>query len=158
MNTFRKSILLSAFAAAALAASPARAVMEIQPGLWEDTETGDVNGEKQPPKVTTDCIKPEDAKDIVKRAREEMQASIKESGEMAKSCSKLDIQEKGNVIFFEMKCGGAQLGGTMETSLTMTINSPTSTTSVGKSVMSFGAQKMTSNLTTQSKYIGPCKK
>src|ERR1041385_2007058 len=80
-----------------------------------------------------------------------MQASIKESGEMAKSCSKLDIQEKGNVIFFEMRCGGPQLGGTMETSLTMTINSPTSTTSVGKSVMNFGAQKMTSNLTTDRK-------
>lgn len=134
----------------------ARAAPEITPGLWEDTETGEVNGQKQPPKVTRECIKPEDAKDIVKRARAEMQQSIKESGEMAKSCSKLDIQERGNVITFDMKCGGPQLGGTMEVSMVMTINSSTSTTSVGKSSMSFGGQKMTSNLTTQSKYVGPC--
>jgi hypothetical protein len=157
MRRFYNSALALIFLACLLVL-PARAANDIQPGLWQDTETGEVNGQKQQPKVTTECIKPEEAKDIVKKARVEMQASFKESGEMAKACSKLDVQEKGNVIYFEMKCGSKEMGGTMEVSMTMTINSPTSTTSVGKTLMSFGGQKLSSNLTTQSKYIGPCRK
>jgi hypothetical protein len=43
-----------------------RAANEIQPGLWLETETGDVNGRPPPPKVTTDCVKPEGAKDPAK--------------------------------------------------------------------------------------------
>ena len=53
-------------AASLLAANPARAVIELDPGMWQDTETGDENGQPSKPEVTSDCMTPEEAKDPVK--------------------------------------------------------------------------------------------
>ena len=143
------SVLLSLFVV-----SPALA-LDIQPGLWQDTETGDVNGKPVPPKTSTDCVSPQDATDIVKRAQTEMQASMKDQ---AQQCSKLDVRQNGNVITFEMKCGDPK-EGSIEAIMVMTIQSPQHTSSVTKTTKNFMGQKMVSNLTTDSKWVGAaCKK
>ena len=135
-------------------AAPARA-LDIQPGLWQDTETGEVNGKPTPPKVTTDCVTPAEAKDIVQRAQAELQKSMKE---MAQKCSKLDIRQSGNVITFEMKCGDAKQGS-IDSTTVITIESPQHTTNVAKSTINFVGQKMVSTITTDSKWIAAeCKK
>jgi hypothetical protein len=134
--------------------SPALA-LDIQPGLWQDTETGEVNGKAVPPKTSTDCVSPQDATDIVKRAQTEMQASMKEQ---AQQCSKLDVRQNGNVITFEMKCGDPKQGS-IEAAMVMTIQSQQHTTSVTKTTMNFMGQKMVSNHTTDSKWVAAaCKK
>lgn len=141
-------------AACLLVAAPARA-LDIQPGLWQDTETGEVNGKPTPPKVTTDCVTPAEAKDIVQRAQAELQKSMKE---MAQKCSKLDIRQNGNVITFEMKCGDAKQGS-IDATTVITIELPQHTTNVAKSTINFVGQKMVSTITTDSKWIAAeCKK
>ena len=149
-----RAIAGALIAAGLFAVSPAIA-LDIQPGLWQDTETGDVNGKPIPAKVSTDCVAPADAKDTVKRAQTEMQASMKDQ---AQQCSKLDVRENGNVITFEMKCGDPKQGS-IEATMVMTIQSPQHTSSVTKTTMSFMGQKMVSNLTTDSKWVAAaCKK
>src|ERR1700688_3952874 len=134
-----------------LAAQPALAV-EIEPGMWQDNETGDVNAKVQPPKVSTDCISPQDAKDPVKTA----QASMKDMD--TKQCGKFDIKQSGNQILLALKCSDPKQGA-MEISVVWTFLDAQHTTSVAKSVMSFGGQAITSNLKTESKWIAAaCKK
>jgi hypothetical protein len=139
---------------ALFALSPALA-LDIQPGLWQDTETGDVNGKPMPPKVSTDCVAPEDAKDIAKRAQDELQKSMQEQKQQ---CSKLAVKESGNTILFEMKCGDPKQGS-IDVTTVITIQSPQHTSNVTKSTMSFMGQTMVSNLTTDSKWVAAaCKK
>lgn len=149
-------IVVGALIAALLStAPPARASNDIQPGLWQDTETGDVNGKPMPPKVSTDCVSPADAKDIAKRAQAEMQKSMKEQ---AQQCSQLAVKETGNTILFEMKCGDPKQGA-IDVTAVITVESPQRTTNVTKSTMSFMGQKMVSNMRTDSKWIAAaCKK
>lgn len=144
------SVLLALFAAA----SPALA-LDIQPGLWQDTETGEVNGKPLPPKVSTDCVSAADAKDIAKRAQDELQKSMQEQKQQ---CSKLGVKESGNTILFEMKCGDPKQGS-IDVTTVITIQSPQHTTNVTKSAMSFMGQTMVSNMTTDSKWVAAaCKK
>jgi hypothetical protein len=135
----------------AMIANPARAANEIQPGLWQDTETGDVNGKQTPPKVSTDCVKPEDAKDPAKM----IQASMKDQ---AQQCSKFNVRETGNVILFEMQCGDPKQGA-IDMTMTYTVHSPQHTSSTGRSTMTMLGQKTVSTLTTESKWLAAaCKK
>jgi hypothetical protein len=136
------------------AASPAHA-LDIQPGLWQDTETGEANGKPMPRKVSTNCVTPTDAKEIVKRAQAELQKAMKDQ---AQKCSKLDIRQAGNVITFEMKCGDPKQGS-IDATTVITIQSPQHTTNVAKSTINFIGQKMVSTITTDSKWIAAeCKK
>jgi hypothetical protein len=127
------------------AAIPARAANEIQPGLWQDTEASEINGKAAPPKISTDCVKPEDAKDPAKM----IQASFKDQ---AQQCSKLNVRENGNVILFEMQCGDPKQGS-IDMTMTYTVHSPQHTSSSGKSTMTMMGQKIVSTLTTESKWL-----
>ncbi len=62
--------------------------------MVQDTEISSVNGKAEPPRVSTDCVKPEDAKDPAQM----IQASFKDQ---AQQCKKLNVKETGNVILFE---------------------------------------------------------
>lgn len=88
--------VLSMVGVAALLAGPDYAI-EIQPGLWQDAETAEINGTVYPPEMMTGCIKPEDAKDIVKAAQAQLKATIMK--ERLQECSKLDIKQNGNVMW-----------------------------------------------------------
>jgi len=141
-------LILSMLGLVVLLATPALAI-EVQPGFWQDTETIEVDGQTHPPTVTTDCLTPADAKDIVKTAQANMKESMKDQ---AQQCSKLDIKENGNVILFEMKCGDPKQG-TVEASMVMTVHSLQSTSSVIKSTIGTGGQPIVSTMKTESKWI-----
>lgn len=79
------------------AAQPARAAIELDPGMWQDSETGEENGQPSKPEVTSDCMTPEEAKDPVKSL-----SVMKDTGG---HCTKLEIKEKGNVVSVDMRCG-----------------------------------------------------
>jgi Protein of unknown function (DUF3617) len=135
-------------AACVLAAAPARA-LDIQPGLWQDTETGEMNGKPIPRKVSTNCVTAAEAKGVVKRAQAELQKAMKQH---AHKCSKLDIRQDDNVITFEMKCGDAKRGS-IDATTVITVHSPQHTTNVAKSSIDFVGQKMVSTITTDSRWI-----
>jgi hypothetical protein len=140
-----------AFVGCILAAHPARAANEIQTGLWQDTESSDVNGKPSPPKVSTDCVTPDQALDPVMMIKTEMQKE-------AQQCSKLDVRANGNVTLFEMKCGDPKQGS-IEMTMTYSVHSPQHTSSVGKSTMTIMGQKTVSTINTDSKWIAvACKK
>jgi hypothetical protein len=136
---------------ALLRALPAYAANEIQPGLWQDSETMTVGGKAEAPKVTTNCVTPQDAQDPVKMIKD----GIKDQ---AGQCSKFNVQTNGNIILFEMDCGDPKQGAIALT-MTYTVHSPQHTSSVTKSTMSMMGQKIVSNLTTESKWLAAaCKK
>ena len=140
-------------ASALLLTPPARAANEIQPGLWQDTEISEIDGKADPARVSTDCVKPEDAKDPVKMIQESMKQQAQ-----SQQCSKLDVRANGNVILFEMKCGDPKQGS-VEMAMTYTVHSPQHTSSVGKSTITTMGKKIVSNLNTDSKWLAAaCKK
>jgi len=145
---FRTAGTVLLIVAAVLPARPVWA-LELQPGLWQDTETGTLNGKPMNPKVSTDCMSPDDAKDPVKAA----QAMLKQQ---RSQCSKANVRQNGSVILFELKCGKpGQMS--MDIDMTYTLLSPEHVTAVAKSEMNFGGKVYTSNITTDSRRIGACK-
>ena len=147
----RPSILVCALMLAVLLPAAARAAVELEPGQWQDTETGMENGKPAKPEVTTDCMTPEDAKDP-------MQSLAKMQAEGAGKCETLDIKPNGNVVSLKMKCGDEKQG-TMEISGTFTFVDRKHYTTSMKSVVSFGGQKMTADKEIDSKWVGAeCKK
>ena len=147
----RAVLMAPLLTAGLLAASPVRAAIELEPGMWQDTETGMENGKPAKPEVTTDCMTPEDAKDP-------MQSLAKMQAEGAGKCETLDIKPNGNVVSLTMKCGDDKQGA-VEISGTFTFIDRKHYTTSMKSVVSFGGQKMTADKEIDSKWIGPaCKK
>jgi hypothetical protein len=147
----RPSILVCALMLAVLLSAAARATVELEPGQWQDTETGMENGKPAKPEVTTDCMTAEDAKDPV-------QSLAKMQAEGAGKCETLDIKPNGNVVSLTMKCGDDKQGS-MQISGTFTFIDRKHYTTSMKSVVTFGGQKMTADKEIDSKWIGAaCKK
>ena len=66
-------IAIAVFCGAWLAAQPARAAIELTPGTWQDTETGEENGAAVPPQVTTDT--PQYCLQLLDQVSEEVRVS-----------------------------------------------------------------------------------
>lgn len=135
-------------AASLLAAHPARAVIELDPGMWQDTETGDENGQPSKPEVTSDCMTPEEAKDPVKSL-----SVMKDTGGQ---CKKFEIKEKGNVVSIDMQCGDPK-EMSVEMIGTYTFLDRRHYTGTMKSTVTLAGKKTTANKTVDSKWIGACK-
>ncbi len=131
-----------------LAASPALATVELEPGMWQDTETGEEDGKPAKPEVTSDCMTPEEAKDPVKSL-----SVMKDTGGQ---CKKLEIKEKGNVVSIEMQCGDPK-EMSIEMSGTYTFLDRRHYTGTMKSTVILAGKKTTANKTVDSKWIGACK-
>jgi hypothetical protein len=131
---------------ATLAAAPAFAAIELEPGTWQDTETGTENGKAAKPDVSTDCMTAEDAKDPMKAL-----ARMKE-GDGANQCKTLDIRQNGNVVTLKMVCGDDKQGK-MEMAGTFTFIDRRHYTTSMKSTISFGGQTMTSDKQVDSRWI-----
>jgi hypothetical protein len=132
-----------------LLATPAFAAHELEPGLWQDTETGTENGQPAKPEVTTNCLSAEEARDPIKTILKDADG---------KKCEALSAKENGNVVTVVMRCGDPK---EMRIEIDMTVNflSARSYTGTMKSLVIFGGQKMTTEKTLASKWIAAsCKK
>ena len=126
--------------------------IELEPGTWQDTETGMENGKPAKVEVTTDCMTAEDAKDPVK-------SLAKMQAEGAGQCQTLDVKPNGNVITLNMKCGDEKQGMLMELSGTFTFIDRKHYTTSMKSTIAMGGQKMTADKQVDSKWVAAeCKK
>ena len=136
---------------ALLVSSRAFAAIELEPGTWQDTETGSENGKPAKPEVTTDCMTAEDAKDPV-------QSLSKMQAEGAGQCETLDVKQNGNVVTLTMKCGSDKQGS-VELAGTFTFLDRKHYTTSMKSTISLGGQTMTADKQIDSKWIAAeCKK
>jgi hypothetical protein len=124
------------------------AAIELDPGLWQDTETGTEDGKPAKPEVTSDCMSPEEAKDPVKSL-----SVMKETGGQ---CDKLDIKEAGNIVTVVMLCGDPK---EMQIDLvgTYTFLDRRHYTGAMKSTIVMAGKKSTADKTVDSKWNGPCK-
>ena len=151
MSTIR-TILACGLLIAVLLPHRVYAAIELEPGTWQDTETGMENGKPAKVEVTTDCMTAEDAKDPVK-------SLAKMQAEGAGQCEKLEVKPNGNVVTLNMKCGDAKQGMLMEMSGTFTFIDRKHYTTSMKSTIAMGGQTMTSDKQVDSKWVAAeCKK
>jgi|SRR5450631_2792135 hypothetical protein len=140
--------IVGATACVCLLATPAFAAIELDPGLWQDTETGEEDGKPAKPEITSDCMSAEEAKEPVKSL-----SVMKETGGQ---CDKLDINETGNIVTVVMLCGDPK---EMQIDLvgTYTFLGRRQYTGTMKSTITMAGKKSTADKTVDSKWIGPCK-
>jgi len=130
-------------------AAPARAAIQLEPGNWQDTETGEEDGKAVPPQVTTDCMSPEEALDPVK-----VLTGMKDQ---AGQCAKLEIKQTGNVVTFVMQCGDPKQMA-MDMQATYTFVSAKHYTGALKSTVVIAGKTTTANKQVDSVWVGACKK
>jgi hypothetical protein len=130
-----------------LAAHPVFAI-ELDPGLWQDTETGEEDGKPVEPDVTTDCMTPEEAKDPIK--------SLTAMQGAAGQCKKLEINQKGNVVSIEMQCGDPN-DMAIDMTGSYTFLDRRHYTGTMKTKMTVAGHESTADKKVDSKWIGECK-
>jgi hypothetical protein len=151
MTSFDRLVPAAVVVMALLLAAPgADAKTVLDPGLWQDTETGTENGQPAKPEVTTDCMSAEDAADPAKSL-----SDLK--GSAGQQCSKVDVRQSGNTFSIDMRCGDPKQFS-MEMTATYTIHDRRRYSGRLKSTVVFGGQKTTSDKQIESKWIGACNK
>lgn len=102
MNIGHCQGLLCFFVAAGLAAaSPARAEIKLEPGTWQQVETGTEDGQPAEPVTYTDCLTPEQAKDPIKAL-----SALKDLGSLiGRQCNSLQAQQEADKISVAFACG-----------------------------------------------------
>lgn len=132
-----------------LVALPARAAYELEPGLWQLTETGTENGQPAKPEVSSDCLSPEDARDPVKTILKDTEGQ---------QCDALNVKENGNTATVEMKCVDSSKMR-IEIDMTITFDSARHYSGTTKSLVIFGGQKMAAEKTVDAKWLSAvCRK
>ena len=145
------NLLRASVASALLAlATPAYAAINLQPGEWQETETGTEDGKPVRAEVNSSCMTPEEAKDPVKQM-----AVIKDQS--AGHCEKLDVRESGNVVTLVMKCGDPKQYS-IDIVGTFTFVSATRYTGTMKSTVVLGGKTMTQDKKIDAVRVGECKK
>lgn len=147
----RRHIAACAFLLAAVTlAAPARAAIELDPGEWQDTETGTENGEAVKPEVNSDCLSSEEAKDPVK-------SLMAMKGQSDGQCKTMDVKQSGNTVSFVMQCGDPKQMS-FDIAATYIFIDRRHYTGTMKSTITMAGQKTTSDKKIESKWIGACKK
>ena len=140
-----------ALAALCVFAVPADAAIQLEPGEWQDTETGTENGQPAKTEVTTDCMTAQDAKDPVNALTELKRGA-------GQQCKTMNVRESGNTLSFDMECGDAKTM-LIAMSMTMTFLNSRHYTGVVKSAVTFAGKKMTTDKQIDSKWLSAtCKK
>jgi hypothetical protein len=139
------------FAAALICAQPAFAAIELEPGMWQDTETGTENGQPAKPETTTDCMTAEEAKDPVK-------ALLAMKDQSAGQCKTLDVKQSGNTVSMVMQCGDPKQM-LIDIAASYTFLDRKNYTGTMKSTVILAGQKTTSDKKIVSRWIAAsCKK
>jgi hypothetical protein len=129
---------------ALIAALPARA-MQLEPGLWQDTETGKDNGAAAKPEVHTSCLSPEEARDPVKTILKDSEGQ---------KCDKYEVKENGDTVTVEIKCGDPK-DTRMELDMTVKFITAKHYSGTMKSRVIFKGVESTSEGTIDSVWLAP---
>jgi len=137
---FRAAALV--LAASSLVA-PALAT-ELEPGLWEDTDTGTENGRPIKPRVTTDCMTQEEAKEPLKEIVAGLQAT--------RGCTKAAVKSEGNTTSVTIFCGNSK-ESLVDIAFTIQFIDRKNTVATNKSTIVIGGQKSVSDVKTVSRWV-----
>jgi hypothetical protein len=118
---------------------------ELEPGTWEDTETGTENGRPIKPRVSTECMTREEAKEPLKELIAGLQAAHAE-------CAKAQIKSSGNTAQVTIVCGQSK-DSRVDIAFTVQFIDRKNTVSTNKSTIVLGGQKTVSELKTVSRWV-----
>jgi len=138
--------LTAALMAAALTlAAPAYGAAQLEPGQWQDTETGTEDGKPVAPEVTTSCMPAEEAQDVVK-ALTQLQHGV------GQQCKAMHVDDKGSTLSFDMECGEAKTM-LIAVKLNITFLSSRHYTGTVKSQVAYLGKTISSDKKLDSKWI-----
>ncbi|HET7848000.1 MAG TPA: DUF3617 family protein [Pseudolabrys sp.] len=137
-DSFRALALI--VAVGSMAALPARAASQLEPGLWQDTETGWDNGKPTRPEGNTTCLSPDEARDPIRTILKDTEGQ---------KCDVRNVKENGSTVTVELKCGDPK---EMRMEIDMTINfiSTRHYSGTMKSLVIYRGQKSVSQATIDS--------
>ena len=140
-----------AFSVFCVFTAPAHAVVQLDPGEWQDTETGTEDGKPMKPEVTTSCMTAEEAKDVIK-----VLTQLQEGP--GRKCKTMHVQDKGSSLSFDMECGDAKTV-LIAVALAITFVNSRHYTGTIKSNVAYGGKTVTSDKQLDSRWVGAtCKK
>lgn len=136
------------FAACLLAAAPARAEVALQPGLWQETESGSENNQPAKSETSTRCMTAEEAAQPAK--------AVAFDAVLRKHCKALDYKRSGDNLALRMQCGTQGLN--VNISATFTLHTPQHYSGAIKASVELGPITLGADKTIDAKRIGDCKK
>ena len=148
MTTALGATACALVSATCLFATLARAEVILQPGLWEEIETGSENGQPARSETSMRCMTPEEA-------RQPSRAVVFDET-LRKHCKALDYKRSGDDLTLRMQCGSQ--GFTVNIGATFTFHSPQHYSGVMKVAIRLATMKFSADKTIDAKRIGDCKK
>jgi len=130
-----------------VAAFPARAEIALQPGLWQETETGSENNQPAKSETSTRCMTAEEAKQPSK--------AVVFDETLRKHCKALDYKRTEDNLTLRLQCGSQ--GFTVNIGATFTFHSPQHYSGLMKAAIQVATMKFTADKTIDAKRIGECK-
>jgi hypothetical protein len=145
MDTALRLALFCFFVAAGLPGALARAEVQLQPGLWQEVETGTENG--MPTKSeTTRCMTAEEAKQPSK--------TIVLDEELRKHCKTLAFERAGDQLTIRLQCGAEAFALSVDAAFT--VDTPQRYHGTIKASLNIGLITLSLDKTIDAKRIGDC--
>jgi hypothetical protein len=137
-----------------LATSPARAEIKLDPGTWQQVESGSEDGKPAEPVTYTDCLTPEQAKDPIKALSDlKNLASL-----VGQHCKTMQVKQDANTVAVDFACGD-EASAFIGINLKFTFADARHYTGTVKSIFVFKGKKTTSDKTIEAKWLdAACKK
>jgi Protein of unknown function (DUF3617) len=148
MSSIPRMTVRSVFAATCLlAAVSVHAEITLQPGLWQETETGSENNQPAKVETSTRCMTAEEA------AQPNKAVVFDET--LRKHCKALDYKRSGELLTLRMQCGAP--GFVMNVGATFTLHSPQHYSGVMKVAIELATLKFNTDKKIDAHRIGECK-
>jgi hypothetical protein len=130
-----------------LAVTTARAEVQLQPGLWQETETGSENNQPVKVETSTRCMTAEEALQPGK--------AVVFDETLRKHCKALDYKRSGDLLTLRMQCRA--LGFMVYVGATFTLHSPQHYSGVMKVAIQLATLKFNTDKKIDAHRIGECK-
>jgi hypothetical protein len=130
-----------------LAAPPARAEIALQPGLWQETETGFENNQPAKSETSTRCMTAEEAAQPNK--------AVVFDAVLRKHCQALDYKRAGDKLTLRLQCGAQ--GFAVNIAASFIIHSPQHYSGIMKLAIHLATMKFAADKTIDARRIGECK-
>ncbi len=148
--TVRRAVNVLLAALCLFAAAPALAAIQLEPGEWQDSETGTENGQSVKNEITTGCMTAEEAKNPVKAL------SAFKAG-AGQQCKTMNVKQSGYTLAFDMECGDPKIMS-IAISMHFTFLNSRHYTGTVKSKVVYAGKTTTADKQLDSKWIGACRK
>lgn len=124
------------------------AEVQLQPGLWQEIETGSENGRPAKSETSTRCMTAQEAAQPSK--------AVVFDEELRRHCRTLDFKRKDDVLAIRLQCG--RQGLTVNIAATFTFHTPQHYSGTMKLAIRLGRIKLSTDKTIDAHRIGACPK